>query len=112
MNYGADDIEAITIAESIVRRPKMWTSNGTLEEVISFFEGYTMAVSHLEKLPSKKPIPNDALNWMVNCVDNKNERLSMKQIVTELRKIHGSDEKIFEELSGYLKTIRENNEIV
>ena len=105
--FGADSIEAITITEAVVRRPKMWTVGGTLEEVIAFLEGYTVAISHLEKVPKKKPLPKDALSWLEKKSEIQVIRPSYSEVLEALRKKYSNDENILKELSDHLKIIRE-----
>jgi hypothetical protein len=95
-------IDPVSLAESICSRPKMWTATGRLEEVMAFFYGYVIAISHSKTSPVSKPTPSDALEWFAQ----KSSEQWHSQQAKKLRSIYGSDEQTFKELLKYLEKVR------
>ena len=104
--FGADSVERLTITECVVQKPQMWTINGSLEEVISFLNGFAMAIAELDCNPQRKPYPKEAINWLVKEAGLNDPMASNKYIVIALRKKYETDENILEKLTAYLKTKR------
>jgi len=56
------DIERLSYAELVLRRPRMWTAGGTLPEVLSFFQGYDAAARMGARCQDESPCK--LLDWL------------------------------------------------
>jgi len=56
-------IEPLNIAQCVCKRPRMYTANGTLAEVLALFEGYNLALRYGSS-PAKDTSPAHVLKWL------------------------------------------------
>lgn len=57
------EIEHLNLAQCVLLRPRMYTANGTLSEVLSFLDGFDMAVRN--SAPRSVDIsPSELLDWL------------------------------------------------
>lgn len=104
--YSAEDIEPLSFAECVCNRPRMWTTNGSLEEVIALFNGYEIAMAHTGGHGKERPSPSDALGWLYDSIDNQGGLPTLSEFVAKLRQRFLNDQTVFATLSVWLKEKR------
>lgn len=99
--YNEEDIVMLSITECVCRRPKMYTVNGTIEEVYAFIGGCNSIIERFG-LAARPPTPQDALNWIYN----ENNKLGEGLDIARLRAKYGSDEGMLACLLESIKSLR------
>jgi hypothetical protein len=89
------------LAKAIFHRPKMYTINGTLEEVGAFLEGYYSGMAKCQGALKEVEIWTGFLNWL-------SKRLSVEsngyhQLFSALRQSYPDDEEVFSKLQVWYR---------
>ena len=98
-----EDIEPLNIAQCVCLRPKMYTANGTLAEVLALFDGYDLALRH-DSSRASDTSPSHVLEWLNS--GNTADIVRPQERMTRLLELYQSDE---EALSALEKVASESN---
>ena len=97
------DIESLTIAESVCMRPTMYTSGGSLAEVLALFLGYGLA-----KRRGTHPTddsPSRALHWLSEtCAFPLEPSRQLENVLQHF----GTEAVAFSSIAAFLRADRNN----
>ena len=96
------EINPLCLAQVICQRPKLFTANGSLGEVVALLEGYELALRNSEKLPKDRS-PSHVLSWLAREV-GYSEIQTTPEIRVQLIEAHfQTEDKAFEAIGNYLE---------
>jgi len=99
--YIMEDIDIMSSTENLLKRPCMYTPNGTSEEIYAYLLGSDDVIKN-SQLTVRSPTPQNVLDWFYNEFNNLGGSLDF----TRLREKFGSDKAIFKTIFEDIQKFR------
>ena len=100
------DIERLSYAELVLRRPCMWTAGGTLAEIFAFLNGYDAATRTDARCQDLSP--DKLLEWVANECGFSRALCPPAEQVAQIVRHFGSAELAIEAMSARATRLRES----